>query len=40
MQAAIDVPVTWEDREFFYIENPKDDTIDRIRKFLQEYPKK
>lgn len=31
--------VSWEDREFFRIDGPGDDTVDRIRQFLVGYPR-
>lgn len=34
---AIGVPVVWEDREFFLIQKPKSDTIERVRQFVQGY---
>jgi hypothetical protein len=37
MSRAIDIPVIWEDRELFYIENPQPDTTERIRKFVAGY---
>ncbi|MDC0746752.1 hypothetical protein [Polyangium mundeleinium] len=37
MSAAIGVPVAWEDREFFRIDSPKADTIDRLSAFLSTY---
>ena len=39
MQQAIGVPVQWEDRELFLIRNPKPDTLERLQKFLQNYPR-
>jgi len=35
--AAIGQPVVWEDREFFRVERPAQDTVDRIRRFLAAY---
>ena len=37
MERAIGVPVLWDDREFFYIESPKPDTVQKIRDFVQDY---
>ena len=37
LQAAIGVPVAWEDREFFLIRKPAPDTVERITKFLQTF---
>jgi len=31
---AIEVPVVWEDREWFYIDNPRPDTVQAIQDFL------
>lgn len=31
--------ILWEDREFFRIENPKTDTIEKIRDFIENYQK-
>jgi hypothetical protein len=40
LERALDVPVHWEDREFFIIWRPKQDTIDRLARFLEQYPRK
>ena len=37
IQAAIGVPVMWEDREIFVVETPENDTIDRLKSFLENY---
>jgi hypothetical protein len=37
LQDAIGSPVLWDDREFFLIEQPGADCIDRIRRFLSEF---
>ncbi len=37
MAQALGVAVVWEDREFFRIDHPRDDTIDRLRRFLASY---
>src|SRR5437762_1292764 len=34
---AVGLPVVWEDREFFRIERPGKDTVERIRRFLETY---
>lgn len=31
---AVGLPVLWEDREFFRIEGPRNDTVERVRQFL------
>lgn len=36
LAAAIGLPVVWEDREVFVIERPGSDTIERVRRFLQQ----
>ena len=40
LERALDVPVHWEDREFFIIWKPRQDTIDRLTQFVQQYPRK
>ena len=37
IQAAIGVPVVWEDREVFIIAKPAADTIARLTSFIQNY---
>ena len=37
LQEAIGVPVVWEDRELFLIEEPAHDTVERIKTFLQTF---
>jgi hypothetical protein len=37
LQQAIGVPVIWEDRELFLIQNPTPDTVERITTFLQMF---
>lgn len=37
MSAAVGTPVHWEDREFFRIDSPQADTIDRLAAFLSGY---
>jgi hypothetical protein len=37
MERAIGVPVVWEDREFFRIDKPALDTVDRLRAFIEGY---
>ncbi len=34
---AIGLPVIWDDRERFIIENPQPDTIAKIRHFIETY---
>jgi len=36
---AAGVPVAWEDREVFRIDRPAADTVGRIRRFLETYPR-
>jgi hypothetical protein len=38
LSEALDLEVLWEDRELFLIEEPAEDTVERIRAFLAEYP--
>ncbi len=40
MERAVGVPVVWEDREAFSIAEPQKDTIERLKRFLEEYHKK
>ena len=35
MEKAVGVPVMWEDREFFLIQQPGPETIERIREFVE-----
>jgi hypothetical protein len=37
LQEAIGTEVIWDDREFFYIENPLPDTPQRIQSFLVKF---
>ena len=37
LQQAIGVPVLWEDRELFLIQNPAHDTVERITTFLKTF---
>jgi hypothetical protein len=37
LEKAIGVPVQWEDREFFSIRSPNNDTAERARGFLERY---
>lgn len=39
LEKALGVPVRWEDREFFLIRNPANDTADKARSFLEGYRK-
>jgi hypothetical protein len=34
---VLDLEVLWEDREFFVIEEPAEDTVERIKQFLEHY---
>lgn len=34
---AIGLPVTWDDREVMIIEQPQEDTIDRLKQFIEHY---
>ncbi len=36
---ASNCDVFWEDREMFIIEQPASDTVERLREFLEQYPK-
>ncbi|VTS01378.1 Uncharacterized protein OS=Rhodopirellula baltica SWK14 GN=RBSWK_00735 PE=4 SV=1 [Gemmata massiliana] len=35
LERAAGVPVVWEDREVFVIQQPKPDTVERLRRFLE-----
>jgi hypothetical protein len=37
LEQAVGTPVIWEDREYFRIARPGPDTIDLIRRFLEDY---
>lgn len=37
MQSAIGVEVSWEDREFFLIRQPKTDTAAKLNEFIIQY---
>jgi hypothetical protein len=37
LSEALDLEVLWEDRELFLIEEPGEDTVERIRDFLEHY---
>lgn len=37
MARAIGTAVVWEDREYFRIERPREDTVERLREFLAGY---
>ncbi len=37
MERAAGVPVVWDDREVFVIQQPKSDTIERVRAFIESY---
>ena len=40
LERAAGVPVVWDDREVFVIQQPKPDTIERVRKFIEAYRSK
>jgi hypothetical protein len=40
LERAAGVPVVWDDREVFVIQQPKPDTTDRVRKFIEGYRSK
>jgi hypothetical protein len=40
LSEALDLEVLWEDRELFLIEETAEDTVERIKQFLAEYPRK
>ena len=37
LEAAIGTSVVWEDREFFLIQRPQPDTVERIKRCLAEF---
>lgn len=37
LERSIGLPVLWEDREFFRIESPGADTVEKIREFVERY---
>ena len=37
---AAGVPVVWDDREVFVIQQPKPDTVEQVRTFIEGYPGK
>jgi hypothetical protein len=37
LSEALDLEVLWEDRELFLIEEPGEDTVERIKQFLEHY---
>jgi hypothetical protein len=37
LERAAGVPVVWDDREVFVIQQPKPDTVERVRKFIEGY---
>jgi hypothetical protein len=37
LERAAGVPVVWDDREVFVIQQPKPATIERVRKFIEGY---
>jgi hypothetical protein len=40
LATAIGVPVVWDDREFFRVPGPVADTVERIRIFLETFPRR
>jgi hypothetical protein len=40
LERAAGVPVVWDDREVFVIQQPRPDTIERVRKFIEGYRSK
>jgi hypothetical protein len=37
LSKTVGLPVEWEDREFFRIERPAKDTVERVQRFLASY---
>jgi len=37
LERAVGVPVLWDDREVFIIHQPKPDTVERLRAFIEGY---
>jgi hypothetical protein len=37
LERAAGVPVVWDDREVFVVQQPKPDTVERLRKFIEGY---
>ena len=37
LEAAISTPVVWEDREFFWIKQPRPDTVEKVKQFLVNF---
>ena len=37
LEQAVGVPVVWDDREVFVIPQPKPDTVERVRNFIEGY---
>ena len=37
MERAAGVPVVWDDREVFVIQQPKPDIVERVREFIEGY---
>ena len=40
LERAAGVPVVWDDQEVFVIQQPKSDTVGRVRKFIEGYRSK
>jgi predicted small lipoprotein YifL len=40
LERAAGVPVVWDDREVFVIQQPRPDTLERVRKFIEGYQSK
>lgn len=40
LERAAGVPVVWDDREVFVIQQPKPDTVERVRTFIEGYRNK
>lgn len=40
LERATGVPVVWDDREVFVIQQPKSDTVERVRKYIEGYRSK
>jgi hypothetical protein len=37
LEAALGIPVLWDDREIFIISAPKTDTVEKLEQFIQGY---
>ncbi len=40
LERAARAPVVWDDREVFVISQPRADTVERVRKFIEDYRSK